>query len=64
MNPLPLIKEDLDSGRLVPLRARAWEDVPLFWQHWRVNSQAMVALTDAVLAAALALVRKRQGQAL
>ncbi|AHV91483.1 LysR family transcriptional regulator ArgP [Bordetella holmesii] len=63
MNPLPLIKDELDSGRLVPLRRRAWEDVPIYWQHWRVNSQAMSVLTDSVLAAARALVRKRQAQA-
>lgn len=59
MNPLPLVQAELDAGQLVPLRARAWEDVPLYWQHWRVNSQAMEALTDAVLAAARALVRRR-----
>ena len=59
MNPLPLIKQELDSGSLVPLRARATEDVPLYWQHWRVNSQAMEALTQSVLAAAGSLVRRR-----
>lgn len=59
MNPLPLIQHHLDDGRLVPLRARAWEDVPLYWQHWRVNSSAMDALTESVLAAAKGLVRKR-----
>ncbi|MBO9352933.1 ArgP/LysG family DNA-binding transcriptional regulator [Bordetella petrii] len=59
MNPLPLIRHELDSGRLVPLRARAAEDVPLYWQHWRVNSQAMEALTQSVLAAAGSLVRRR-----
>ncbi|GAB1577144.1 LysR family transcriptional regulator ArgP [Bordetella petrii] len=59
MNPLPLINEALESGRLVPLRARATEDVPLYWQHWRVNSQAMEALTQSVLAAAGNLVRRR-----
>ncbi|MDM9558854.1 LysR family transcriptional regulator ArgP [Bordetella petrii] len=59
MNPLPLINEALESGRLVPLRARATEDVPLYWQHWRVNSQAMEALTQSVLAAAGKLVRRR-----
>ncbi|MBV7485552.1 LysR family transcriptional regulator ArgP [Bordetella sp. BOR01] len=59
MNPLPMIRDDLDAGRLVPLRARATEDVPLYWQHWRVNSQAMEALTDSVLAAAGSLVRRR-----
>ncbi|MCD0503587.1 LysR family transcriptional regulator ArgP [Bordetella petrii] len=59
MNPLPMIRDDLESGRLVPLRARATEDVPLYWQHWRVNSQAMEALTQSVLAAAGTLVRRR-----
>jgi len=59
MNPLMLVQRELDAGELVPLRVRAWEDVPLYWQHWRVNSQAMNALTDAVLAAARVLIRRR-----
>lgn len=58
MNPLPLIQRELDEGTLVPLRARAWEDVPLYWQHWRINSEAMDALTAAVLEAASELVRR------
>ncbi|WP_427184246.1 LysR family transcriptional regulator ArgP [Bordetella bronchialis] len=52
MNPLQLVQADLDAGRLVLLRARAFEDTPLYWQHWRVASDAMSALTEAVLAAA------------
>lgn len=59
MNPLPLVKHELEDGRLVLLRGRAWEDVPLYWQHWRVNSEAMQALTDSVLVAARSLVRRR-----
>lgn len=59
MNPLPLVQHELDTGRLVPLRARAYEDVPLYWQHWRVHSQAMDALTQSVLTAAASLVRRR-----
>lgn len=59
MNPLPLVQAELDAGKLVLLRSKAWEDVPLYWQHWRVNSEAMQALTDAVLAAARSLVRRR-----
>jgi len=51
MNAESLVREHLDAGRLVPLRQRAWEDVPLYWQHWRVETQAMHQLTDAVLAA-------------
>ena len=59
MNPLPLIQRELDGGTLVPLRARAWEDVPLYWQHWRVNSETMDTLTAAVLEASSSLVRRR-----
>jgi LysR family transcriptional regulator (chromosome initiation inhibitor) len=61
MNPLPLVQQALDAGDLVPLRPRATEDVPLYWQHWGVNSEALKTLTDSVLAAAKAggLVRRR-----
>lgn len=59
MNPLPLVQEYLDSGQVVLLRSRAWEDVPLYWQHWRVNSAAMDQLTEAVLEAAKGLVKGR-----
>lgn len=61
MNPLPMVQHALEAGDLVPLRARATEDVPLYWQHWGVNSQALEILTDSVLAAAKAggLVRRR-----
>ncbi|MFW7342076.1 LysR family transcriptional regulator ArgP [Pollutimonas sp. H1-120] len=58
MNPLPLVQRELDEGRLVPLRTRATEDVPLYWQHWRVHSQAMDVLTDSILEAAGGLVKK------
>src|SRR3546814_6138147 len=58
MNPLPLVQQELDEGRLVPLRTRATEDVPLYWQHWRVHSQAMDVLTHSILEAAGGLVKK------
>ncbi len=58
MNPLDLVKEELDAGTLVPLRARAFEDAPLYWQHWRVNSDTMSALTEAILNAARAHLRR------
>lgn len=59
MNPVPLVKHLLDEGSLMPLRMHAHEDVPLYWQHWRTGSQAMDALTDAVLAASRTLVKSR-----
>jgi LysR family transcriptional regulator (chromosome initiation inhibitor) len=59
MNPMALVQDDIDAGRLVLLRARAFEDTPLYWQHWRVNSATMDALTVSILKAARALVRRR-----
>jgi LysR family transcriptional regulator (chromosome initiation inhibitor) len=58
MNPMPLIQQHLDDGTLVLLRARAYEDVPLYWQHWRLRSDVMDTLTDCVLDAARVLVRR------
>lgn len=59
MNPLPMVEQELTDGLLVPLRARAWEDVPLYWQHWRVNSQVMSVLNQSVLEASKSLIHKR-----
>lgn len=60
MNPLPMVQADLDAGRLVMLRARAWEDVPLYWQHWRMDAEVMSHLTESVRAAAAThLIRPR-----
>lgn len=59
MNPLPMVKDYLDGGQLMLLRARAWEDVPLYWQYWRVDSPTMALLTRSVLEAAGELVRAK-----
>lgn len=60
MNPLPLVKRHLDAGRLVLMKPRAWEDVPLYWQHWKGDVQTMALLTKAVLTASATLIRKRR----
>ena len=60
MNPLPLVKRHLESGRLVYVKQRAWEDVPLYWQHWKGEVESMSALTKAVLEASATLVQKRR----
>lgn len=60
MNPLPLVKRHLEAGRLVYMKQRAWEDVPLYWQHWKGDVQTMALLTRAVLTASAALVRKKR----
>lgn len=60
MNPLPLVRRHLEAGRLVYLRQRVYEDVPLYWQHWKGDVQGMEILTRAVTSASVALVRKRR----
>lgn len=52
MNPLLLVQNELDAGRLVMLRQRAFEDVPLYWQHWRLDADVMTRLTQSVREAA------------
>ena len=43
---------DLDAGRLVEIAADSYVDVPLYWQHWKLDSRVLEALTAAVRAAA------------
>jgi len=42
------------------VRQRAWEDVPLYWQHWKGDVQTMALLTRAVLDASSALIRRKR----
>jgi len=44
----------------VHMKQRAWEDVPLYWQHWKGDVQTMALPTRAVLAASATLVRKKR----
>jgi len=52
MNPEPLVRADLDAGRLVELVADRPLDVALHWQVSRMAGTALAPLTRAVLAAA------------
>lgn len=45
-------REDIDRGRLVELTPGRHVDVPLFWQHWRLESPMMSDLTAAMTAKA------------
>jgi LysR family transcriptional regulator (chromosome initiation inhibitor) len=58
MNPQVLVDGLLASGDLVELVPGQSLDVPLYWQHWRVESQALGALTGAVHAAAAAMLER------
>ncbi|MFE9613955.1 LysR family transcriptional regulator ArgP [Streptomyces sp. NPDC006012] len=42
----------LEAGRLVRLAPGRWADVPLYWQQWKLDSPALAAVADAVVAAA------------
>jgi LysR family transcriptional regulator, chromosome initiation inhibitor len=55
MNPQALVTPLLQSGQLVELAPGVVLDVPLYWQHWKLDSDVMLALTAAVRAAARAL---------
>ncbi len=52
INPEPLVAEHLRRGRLVDLVAGKVLNVPLFWQHWRIESATLGALTRALMRAA------------
>lgn len=58
MTPDPMVQGDLRAGTLVELIAGNPVDVPLYWQYWRLNVQALQHMTEAVQqAAALTLLR-------
>jgi LysR family transcriptional regulator, chromosome initiation inhibitor len=52
MMPEQLAAPDLAAGRLAELAPGRFLDVPLHWQHWRLDSTVLAALTEAVRAAA------------
>lgn len=60
MNPDVLVAPLLASGELVELRPGEVLDVPLYWQHWRLEAEVLRALTEAVLAAARGGLRPMQ----
>jgi LysR family transcriptional regulator (chromosome initiation inhibitor) len=58
MNPEALVAPLLARGELIEIAPGRVLDVPLHWQHWRLDAQVLRALTAAVEAAArAALVR-------
>lgn len=48
MLPELQLGSDLDDGRLVLLDARGHEDVQLYWQAWKLDSDRLRRLTDAI----------------
>jgi LysR family transcriptional regulator (chromosome initiation inhibitor) len=52
-----LAGSELAAGRLVEVAPGKYIDVPLYWQHWKLESDVLDALTAAVLRAAEAGLR-------
>jgi len=46
------VVDDLAAGRLVEVAKGKYVEVPLYWQHWKLESAVLDALTTAVLDAA------------
>lgn len=55
--PVDQLGEDLQTGRLVRLSARRHVDVPLHWQVWRLRSERIERVSEAVRVAARAGLR-------
>jgi LysR family transcriptional regulator (chromosome initiation inhibitor) len=54
MNPDVLVAPLLASGELVEIAPGQSLEVPLYWQHWSLDAEVLHALTEAVVAAAVA----------
>ncbi len=52
LNPLPLVKDHLDTGRLVDLSPETPHDVTLYWQSSRLGASVLEPLTKSVRSAA------------
>jgi LysR family transcriptional regulator, chromosome initiation inhibitor len=52
MNPKSLVTEHIRRGELRELKRGKYLDVPLFWQHWRIESEGLRALPAAITRAA------------
>ncbi len=50
--PVDQLGDDLQTGRLVRLSARGHVDVPLHWQVWRLRSERIERVSEAVRSAA------------
>jgi len=52
MNPMQLVGDHLQSGRLIELIPDTPLDIPLFWQVNRLAADRLASLTQAVLTTA------------
>lgn len=52
MAPESMLAKAFAEGRLKPIAANRWLDVPLYWQHWSIRSHTLSTVTDTLLDAA------------
>ncbi|WP_020576390.1 LysR family transcriptional regulator ArgP [Actinopolymorpha alba] len=57
MVPEDIARPEFESGRCLDIAPDRHLDVPLYWQHWRVDSAILAALTASVKRAARAALR-------
>jgi LysR family transcriptional regulator (chromosome initiation inhibitor) len=55
--PEQIARADIAAGRVVELTPGRHLDVPLYWQYWRMQSDVLTALTEAVKAVAAETLR-------
>ena len=46
--PELMLEDDMTAGRLIDLFPQQHLDIPLYWHHWRVESELSQALADAM----------------
>ena len=57
MNPEPLVRDHIASGRLVPLAPDKPLDTALYWQSSRLTARVLAPLTRAIRSAAESVLR-------
>jgi LysR family transcriptional regulator (chromosome initiation inhibitor) len=55
--PEQIARADIAEGRVMELTPGRHLDVPLYWQYWRIESEVLSALTEAVKAEAAGVLR-------
>ncbi len=48
MNPIALVSEHIKRGELRELKRNKPLDVPLYWQHWRLDNEVLRTLTQEI----------------
>ncbi|GGY20272.1 LysR family transcriptional regulator ArgP [Paludibacterium paludis] len=58
LQPELMLADDLDTGRLVDLCPGLWMDMPMYWHHWRIESNLISEIEETLVEFALAHLRQ------